>query len=232
MSAAILERLRETLDTALPRAEGAALLFAALARWGPRIPATDVEVASFVRGALRNELAGKLGLEERAALDRALEDVLATAGAPTADREIPIEIQAPVTWRDERSTKALRSIAGPVPVLVVAASTAFALRLRLSLGDATIDVEARADLPGIERALAYAPALAVVDARDPSGLPVDRLADALVHATKTTTIVWGSDTPYGQRVIAAGDARGVQLAGIGSSEGIAPVFDLVTSRRA
>lgn len=232
VSAAIIERLRESLEEVVPRSVAASLLFGALARWGPRIPTDHAEVAAFVRGALRDELADRLKAQPLAPVMRALEEILATAAAPTADHEIPIEIDVPVTWREEKSTKAMRSIAGPVPVLVIAATTAFALRLKLALGDAVIDVETRAHLPEILRALGQAPALTVIDAKDPTPMAIEHLADTIVHATQTTTVVWGSDNAYGKRIIDAADARGVQLAGIATSEGIGPIFDLVTSRRA
>ena len=231
MSAGILEKLRETLEEALPRTEAAAILFAALARWGPRIPGDDTEIAGFVRGALHDEVSARVPSRSLSPLLRALEDVLATAGAPTADHEIPIEVDEAPRWRDEVSTKAMRSIAGPVPVLVVAATTAFALRLRLALGEAMVDVEARNDLPGVERALKSS-ALTVIDGRDPSVIPIERLADALVHATSTHVVVWGSDTAHGRKVAEATDARGMTVSGIASTEGIGPIFDLVTSRRA
>jgi len=228
----MLEKLRETLEDALPRTEAAAILFAALARWGPRIPGDDTEIAGFVRGALHDEVSARVPSRSLSPLLRALEDVLATAGAPTADHEIPIdvEVEEPPRWREEVSTKAMRSIEGPVPVLVVAATTAFALRLRLALGEAMVDVEARNDLPGVERALKSS-ALTVIDGRDPSVIPIDRLADALVHATTTHVVVWGSDTAHGRKVVEATDARGMTVSGIASSEGIGPIFDLVTSRR-
>jgi hypothetical protein len=231
VSAAIIERLRETFETVLLCADAASVLFAALGRWGSRIPVDQGELASFVHGPLKDALESRLQQVPLGRLMSALDDVLATAGAPTADHEIPIEVEASPVWRDEVSTKAMRAIEGPVPVLVVAATASLALRLRMALGESTIDVEARSDRPGIERALASEPALVVVDARDPSSLVVERLADMLVHATQTTTVVWGSDAPYGRRLIDAADARGVQLAGVATTEGVGAIFDLVISRR-
>ena len=109
MSTAIIERLRETLEAALPRGEAAAVVFGALARWGPRIPGDERELAAFVRGALRDELRGRVPSVRLAPMLLALEDVIATAGAPTADHEIPIEVVVPRSERDEPSTKAMRS---------------------------------------------------------------------------------------------------------------------------
>lgn len=232
MSTAIIERLRETLEAALPRGEAAAVVFGALARWGPRIPGSESELAAFVSGALRDELGDRVRMVSLAPLLRELADVIATAGAPTADHEIPIEIVEPATERDEPSTKTMRSCAGPVPVLVIASSPAFALRLRLALGETMIVVESRADLVAIERALANSPALTVLDAREPTTVAVERLVDALVHAPETTTIVWGSDRPYGERVLGLVRERGIEIAGLASSEGIVPIFDLIVSRRA
>jgi hypothetical protein len=232
MSAAIVERLREKLEEALPRADAARALFAALARWGSRIPTDEVELTSFLRGPLKDELESRLQSVPLARLLRALEDIVSTAGAPTADHEIPIEIEESPTWRDEVSTKAIRSIAGPVPVLVIAMTGAFAIRLRAVLGEDVIDVESRGDREAVERALDSGPALAVVDALDVTAVPVDALADAIVHATKTKTIVWGSDLPYGRRVMDACDVRGFELSGVARDDGVGAILDLVISRRA
>ncbi len=232
MSAAILERMREKLEEVLPRPDAASALFSALSRWGSRIPASDSELTSFVAGPLRDELSHRLQTLPLKRVLAGLEDVLATAGAPTADHEILIEVDASPTWRDEASTAAMRSISGPVSVLVIAFTGAFAIRLRAVLGDDVIDVEARADLPGIERALATDPVLTIVDALDETTIAVDLLADALVRATRTKTVVWGSELPHGRRVIDAADVRGLELSGVATDEGVGAILDLVVSRRA
>lgn len=232
VSVAIIERLREKLEEALPRVDAGSALFAALARWGPRVPADEAELRSFVLGPLEDELASRL---QRVPLKRVLgmlDEVLANAGALTQDHEIPIEIDESPVWRDEASTAAMRSITGRVPVLIVAFTGALAIRLRAVLGDDAVDVEARGDRAGIERALATAPVIAIVDALDVAPVAVDALADALVHATRTKTIVWGSDLAHGRRIIDAADVRGVQLSGIERADGVAALLDLVISRRA
>ena len=232
MSAAIVERLREKVEEALPRLEAAGALFAALARWGSRIPTDDTELTAFVHGPLQDELGLRMQLVPLKRLMAGLEDVLATAGAMTADHEIPIDVDVPPKWRDEVSTKAMRSIAGPVPVLVIATTSALAIRLRAVLGDDAIDVESRGDARSVVRALATSPMLAIVDAFDAPPIPMDALADAVVHATRTRTLVWGSDLVYGRALIDAADVRGVSLSGIATAEGVAAILDVVISRRA
>ena len=231
MSAAILSRLRETLEEALPRAEAARVLFAALERFGVRIPADHAELVSFVHGQLQRELGKHLQGKPLGNLLAELDEVLHTADALTADREIPIEIDEWPQWRDEASTEAIRSIAGPVPVLVVASTGALAIRLRAVLGDEAIDVEARDERAGIERALGSGPALAIVDALDVTRVDVDTLAKVLVHATRTQTIVWGSELPYGRRLIEASGVVGVEIAGVATSEGVGALLDRVLARR-
>jgi hypothetical protein len=232
VSAAILDRLREKLDEALPRGDSARTLFEALARWGPRVPADERELASFVHGTLKSELEGRL---QRLPLKRLLDEldqVLTTAEALTADHEIPIEIDEAPRWRDEVSTKAMRAITGPVPVLIVAGTGALAIRLRAVLGDDVIEVEARGDAAGVQRGLGAGPALAIVDALDVTPIAIDTLADAIVHATATKTIVWGSELAYGRRMIDAADVRGVDLSGVALADGFGAILDLVISRRA
>lgn len=230
MSAAILERLRETLEGALPRADAANVLFAALGRFGPRIPSDLSELAGFVRGPLRDELAQRMQPRTLARLLADLDELLANADAPTADHAIPIEVETPASWLDEPSTAPVRAVNGPVPVLVIARSGSLAARLRMALGDSAIDVETRGDRVGVERALGITPVLAIVDARDVGSIPLEVLADALTNARATTSIVWGSDSPYGRDVIDAVRARGVELGGVATSEGVGAILDLVISR--
>jgi hypothetical protein len=231
VSAAILDSLRDILEGALSRADAAAVLFAALGRHGPRIPSDVVELAGFVHGPLELELETRITPRALASLMQRIDDLLATADAPTADHAIPIDIEEPARWSEEPSTAPVRAVEGPVPVLVIARSSSLASRLRMALGDHAIDVEARGDAPGIERALGVAPALAVVDARDPGNTSVDALADVLVRARATTTIIWGSDSPYGREVMEAARKRGGELAGVATTEGLGAIFDLVISRR-
>lgn len=231
MSAAILERIREILDQALPRGQAPKTLFAALAAWGPRVPASASELAAFAAGPLKDALGDQLAGGALKKALAALDEVVATASAPTADREIPIEVEVPIEWSEEPSTSLLRTVAGPVPVLVVARSTALALRLRLALGPETIDLEVRSDRASVERALTAGPVLVVIDASDEASIAVEPLADALAHATKTSTIVWGAERPAGQRLVDAAEARGLAVAGLATSEGIGAIFDLVVSRR-
>jgi hypothetical protein len=231
VSAAILDRLRETLESALPPVQAAEVLFVALDRFGPRIPSDLAELAGFVRGPLKDELSHRVQPRTLAKMIGAIEDVLSTADAPTADTAIPIELDAPSGWADEPSTAPVRAVEGPVPVLVVARSSSLASRLRMSLGDHAIDVETRGDRTGVERALGITPVLVVVDARDPGSIPLDALATALAGARAATSIVWGSDSPYGRSVIEAAHARGMELAGIATTEGLGAIFDLVISRR-
>ena len=237
MSAAIVEKLRETLERAMPRQQAATAMFTALARWGPRVPADEIELTGFVRGPLKDELARTLDRATLARMVRELDEVLANAAAPTADHAIPVELDVvvddvPPRWPEERTTASIRAIDGPVPVLVIARSGSLASRLRMSLGEHAIDVEARADALGVERALGAAPVIAIVDARDAGTTPVDSLADALARATRTTAIVWGTDSPYGRSVVEAVEARGGAITGVATSEGIGAILDLVISRRA
>jgi hypothetical protein len=237
VSTAIVEKLRETIERAMPRQQAASSMFAALARFGSRVPADEDELAEFVRGPLKEELTRALDASALAGLVRDLDAVLANAGAPTADRaSIPIEVEVvvedvPPRWADEVTTASFRAVEGPVPVLVIARSGSLASRLRMSLGEHVIDVEARADAHGVERALGAAPVIAIVDARDAGTMTVETLADALVRASKTTVIVWGTDSPYGRSVVDAVDERGGAITGVATSEGVGAIFDLVISRR-
>jgi hypothetical protein len=236
VSAAIVERLRETIERSMPRQRAAASMFAALAQWGSRVPADEAELAGFVRGPLKEELARALDASTLAKLVRDLDEVLANAAAPTSERasiEIDVVVDdAKSRWGPEEATTAsFRSVDGPVPTVVIARSGSLAARLLMSLGEHAIDVDARADQAGVERALSTSPVIAIVDARDAGAMSFEALADAIVRAKKTTTIVWGTDSPYGRSVVEAVEARGGAITGVATEEGVGAIFDLVISRR-
>jgi hypothetical protein len=75
------------------------------------------------------------------------------------------------------------------------------------------------------------PAIVLVDASDfPSIEPTD-LAAAMGKAGEAVRAIWGADLPYGQGVLAAAQRLGIPTTPLDRREGIAPLMDLVRSRR-
>ncbi len=75
------------------------------------------------------------------------------------------------------------------------------------------------------------PLVVVVDGYDPCLMPPSNVAAALAALpAEIVRVIWGADQPYGRALSAGmGDARMIALSG---GEGIGPLLDVVTSRRA
>ena len=223
---AILAKLRETLEASLSPREAARVLLEALSQWGARIPSEMDELAAFASGPLRETVRARVdGARATRALG-AIDDLLDTASVPTAEHDIPIE------WEDE-ATHELRALESAVPVLVLASRSALADRLDAALGPDLVEVRAEGSAVRLERSLESAPAVVIVDASDPIGLPADALYARLVRlSATTTTIVWGAELDYGRALTVLADLGGRHVVGLRTADGLEGVLDLVLARRA
>lgn len=223
---AILGRIREILEASLAPREGARVLLEALARWGPRVPSDLDELTAFAAGPLRESLCARVDTARAMRVLGAIESVLDTASVPTQEHDIPI------VWEDE-STHEVRALHEPVPLLVVASRGALADRLDLSLGPDVVDARTEGSPARLERWLGGAPAVVIVDASDPIGMPADALYARLVRLPASTTIVvWGSDLEYGYRLAALAEHGGRSLVTLRTGDGLESVLDVVLARRA
>jgi hypothetical protein len=230
---AILARIREALEAALPPRDAASVLLAALSRFGPRVPSDVRELTAFAEGPLVEALRQRVDASRTRKILRAVEEIVATAAAPTRPHERPPSREGSVStpgWRDE-STAAVPVSLDAVPTSIVAATPSFGARLRAALGD-RVEVLPGATLPQIEEGIRRGALVVVIDASDVPPLRPEELVAALAPAPATTLrAVWGSDLAYGRRFAELSDASGRPCAGVRLGDGMEAILDLVLSRR-
>jgi hypothetical protein len=219
-----LRLIRETLEGVVHPATASTLLFEALAEHGGVLPSDHEEIEAFVRGELSKGLVKRLGddlattvLDQIAAAMRAIPD-----NARRRNR------------RQEDQTRDLVLRRDTFPVFVLASSPMFAKQLAAALGPKVMTVVLATDTTTWhERAASVAPAFVIVDAADFPAIEPDELVATLAsQPADVVKAIWGSDLPYGMSVIGAASARALSLTPFDRHEGIAPLMDMIRSRRA
>jgi hypothetical protein len=131
----------------------------------------------------------------------------------------------------ERTTASVPTSGLPIVALVAGVEQLFADRLVLALGPERVAPQLARDRNELRRALRPdASSLVVIDAEHPPRIPADELA-ADVRAAGIVSAVWGSDLPYGAKLVAAMEGAPIAVCAMGRAEGIAPLCDLVRSVR-
>lgn len=208
---AFIRVLRESVEAEVTSSVASAALFAALAAWGPRVPASFVEVVDLVRGPLRRELASRLGDARAAEIEKRLEQRLRLAEMPTGTvSALPKDAFADVP------TEALPKPDGPVVVSIVAGSPLLETLLVTALGPRRVEISADE------------PAFLVLDASDaPESWGAD--LELRAHAAPMV-IVYGTDLPSGRAAASRLASTQVAFLGFEAEHGAAPIIDLLRSR--
>lgn len=248
---ASIRLLREALEAVMPPARAAGVLFEGLGAWGERVPVTGEELRSALDGPIRAALAKRLPPEQVDGVVTSVRDALTTAEAPTdvhpvlpdpdattgkhrrlAEREDETtRVPTADAWPDEQTTIEIQAHpGGPVPVVVLAGSESFAIRMSLALGPERVVATAIASLDALAPHLRDA-AVVVVDATDvPDAAPLE-VSRALSRLPQDCVpAVWGGDLPFGERVAQALGDAGQRCVAVSTEEGIDPLVDLVRSR--
>lgn len=222
--------LRRTLEEALTAKVASAVLFEALGTGGG-VPRSLSEVLAIVHGPLRAILEKRLGASDASALVAKIEAGLRPVWDEVATVDAPLDELAAQASAD--ATAAFPVQRNPVMVAIVAGGPGFELRLATALGPqraAPFTVRSLADL----RELAESPpGVLLVDASD---FPPVRAPEIVEVARKlprsTACVLYGCDLPYGNAFLSvlAGEAR--PWVTLELREGIAPLLDLIRSRRA
>lgn len=202
--------LRESLEAEVTPSVASAALFAGLAAWGPRVPASFVEVVDLVHGPLRAQLAARVGAERAAQLTRELEQRLRLAEMPTG-----VVAAAPRERFEEPTTHSMPKLSGPVDVRVIAGSPTLETLMVSALGPDRV-------------AFVDEAAMLILDASDPPtswGAELERLA----HAAPTVC-VYGTDLPAGRDAAKRLDSAKVAFLGFDTEHGAAPILDLIRAR--
>jgi hypothetical protein len=149
-----------------------------------------------------------------------------------ATLELPLEALAIQTRKDEvTATFVMEERA--VPVMIVANGPSFESRLSVALGEQRAAPFTVSSHESLDRALReLTPPIVVVDASDfPSIDPRKVITAASSLPPTSACVLWGVELPYGRnvaRAIATMPRKWVELE---LREGIAPLLDLVRSRR-
>ncbi len=224
----VTDRVRVELERAVPADEAARAMLSAISAWGPRSPATDAELATFLDGPLRAALERLYARARAVELVEGLRRGLAVGEPLGADRPTPVhELDTRITGRIPLAR--LR----PVPVLVVARTEALAHRLQVIAQSDRATIGAHAALPAIERAVAAVPLVVVLDAVDRSELPAEVIVSALGRTPQHVQwIVWGHGRAYGRELAMLAELTGRSIISLREEDGVGPMVDVILSRRA
>jgi len=217
--------IRETVEGVLHPATASSVLFEAMQEAGG-VPSTPEGMLALVRGPLSRRLEDRLGEETARTLLDALEMRLQAIGSSSKPRRRPS--------RHDEPTRAVELSSETLPVFVLASSRAFAEKLAAALGPHVMSpVLASDDAMLAERLEAVAPAFMLLDASDFPAIEPDLLIGHLEGVgADVVKAVWGADLPYGMAALAAAQQRGLDLTPFDRREGIAPLMDMIRSRRA
>lgn len=210
---ALIRLLREAVEEEVTASLASTVLFAALTRWGSRIPQSFVEVVEFVDGPLKGALADHLGAERAATRCRAIERRLRFAELPTG-----VVSSAAAAAFEEPTTRSMPQVKGAVALRVLSGTPTLALVVVSTLG-----AERVRGVDAGENA-----AVLLVDATDPPSVSDEAVVAEARRAP--LTVVWGTDADDGARLLAALRAAGVEPLGLDSEEGVGPLLDLLRSR--
>jgi hypothetical protein len=217
------DRVRTELERVLPAGEAARAMLSALAAWGPR-PPQGAEVDAFVGGPLRTALERLFSRDRSAVVFTSLQAAL----SGQVDRPTPVvEIDDRITGRIPLARNR------PVPVLVVARTSALADRLQVIAKGERAAVSAYGTLAAIERAVTTVPLVIVLDASDPPDLPAEVVVSTLARGpAHAHWIVWGAARAHGQELAMLAELAGRTTIALREDEGIATVVDVILARRA
>jgi hypothetical protein len=224
--------VRRTLEDALETRAASAVLFEALSAAGNQVPQTRAEVLAVVRGPLRHALEKRLDVERADEIVAKIEGELLPVYEEPRTVELPLDELAAETRGDE-ATASYVTADSAVPVLVVAAGRSFTARLAMALGDGRVAPYTISDARALGIALGgTAPPIFLIDASDyPSIDATDLLSSAARLPMTTACVLWGADLPYGRTLARTIAAQKRQWVVLELREGIAPLLDLIRSRR-
>lgn len=216
------DQIRSELERLIPPADAARAMLSALAAWGPAPPG-GAEVHAFVDGPLRQALAKILTPERSTMLVGSLRGELGRI----SERPTPVhEINDRITGRLPLARNR------PVPVLVIAKSSALSDRLQILARTERATITPYGNLPAIERAVSATPLVVIIDATDIPDLPAEVVVGALQRTPKHVQwIVWGSMRAHGREVSMLAELAERTAICLREEEGIGAMVDVILARR-
>ena len=106
--------------------------------------------------------------------------------------------------------------------------------LRAALGPAVMSAVEVGDETTLESSLQrLSPGLILVDGWSAPKLSANQLVTRTAPLPRQTLrAIWGGELPYGQQVLSASERLGIEFIPVGRNDGVAPLVDLIRSRRA
>lgn len=222
-----LRVVRETLEGMLSPEMASSVMFAALEPYGQSPPRTSEAIDEFVRGALSQTMSQRVGSAEADDLVRRIEAVLGPQLKAMDEGRRPRRKRS-----SELKTAKYRQQKGPTRVVVAAAGSGLALRLRAALGAKVTTFS----VPDAERlqtiATDFKPAIVLLDATDPVRETPSALVPILAELPDdVVTVVWGSHEASSVELVEKLEHAGVRATSLIRGEGVEPLLDLVRARR-
>jgi hypothetical protein len=206
----------------------------ALGRREGGVPQNLDEVAEFVDGPLREELAANADPDVVDEVVERISGIFEKHRAGGAAYEIDVDLEIEEMSTGEGTDTATMPVAerDPVRVLVASSGDEIADRLLASLGRRRVAPTVVADEPALRKQVfAMEPLLVLVDCDAPPRSDATEIARALAGLPRNTLpIVWAVDAPYGRVLAVALASRSVEAVRIPKRDGIEPLLDLVASR--
>ncbi len=221
--------IRQALEEAVSPQRATRIMFEALMAHGA-VPDDEAGTQRFIDDALLPTLQATAGEDIRSRVAQRLEALLAESPEPGEEhwsgldrgsREPTVTTTLAVSGEDEL-----------VPVTILARTERLGRTLVIALGSELAEVSHVPSIKTLRAAVEEKkPLVVVVDGYDPCLMPPSNVAAALAALpAEIVRVIWGADQPYGRALSAGmGDARMIALSG---GEGIGPLLDVVTSRRA
>lgn len=228
--------IREALEGFIAPEVATAIIFDALAQ-SPAPPRSLHEARTFVAGPLTNVVSRRVRADEVTSIIRLMQDVIDSAiERDGLDVDVEIDTLASTPGEGSTETQQMSTIARPVPVVVVAASSTFADRLALCLGEDRVYTTTVSSAAALRKALfAQFPMLVVFDASAIGEIEADSIVDVLRgFPDSVVPVLWAGETPWGERLVNLAmrmtGSRAAALVTLDRREGIEPLCDLVLSR--
>jgi hypothetical protein len=216
--------IRESLESVMAPTIASSLLFEAVELAGGRLPENTTEVVRFLEGPLARLLNDRLGAADTQPI---LEELTLTLNALGA------LAPKPNVRHGAEVTREVLLDALPVLVSVVSASESFAHALVGALGSECVMPLHSSTLAQFEDVARTAvPKIVLIDGGEFAEIEPDALAQALsLLPASTVRAIWGADLPYGSAMVHALAARKAAATPFDRTEGIAPLLDMIRSRR-
>ncbi len=225
--------LREALEGVVAPELATALIYDALERSGRKPPSSLDEARAFAEQSLAQAVRAKVKPEDASQILTLIDELFGRAiDGDGAAFEVEVDEAA---WGDDENPTATTQMAvvhKPVPVVVLAASDAFAERLTACLGEDRVYAVGVSEEGAFRKAVfTYSPLIVLVDGSSPVAMDPVALTGALrALPNSAMPVLWGAESGWSRAMLPGLEAAGVSMVTIERGEGVEPLLDLVLAR--